>query len=120
MPSAAAIPDVVLGDRYGTSAAPALTRRAQQAFELHAFTVARNVPYAGGFTTQLYGRPGHGVHGLQVEVSRALYLDEEQILPGPRFADVRARIAEALVHVTAIPVAELVPARSRSLPWAAE
>lgn len=120
MPTAAAVPDVVLGDRYGTSAAPALTRQAQQAFELRAFTVARNVPYAGGFTTQLYGRPGHGVHGLQIEISRALYLDEEQIRPGPRFEDVRVRTGEALAHLTAMPVAELLPPRGRTLPWAAE
>lgn len=120
MPSAAAVPDVVLGDRYGTSATPALTRRAQQAFELRAFTVARNVPYAGGFTTQLYGRPEHGVHALQIEISRALYLDEERILPGPHFADVRARIAEVFLHLTTVPVTELGPPRGGTLPWAAE
>lgn len=120
MPSAAAVPDIVLGDRYGTSAAPALMQRAQQSFELRVFTVARNVPYAGGFTTQLYGRPQHGVHGLQIEVSRALYLDEERILPGPYFEDVRTRIGEALAHLTALPVADLTPQPGRTLPWAAE
>lgn len=120
MPSAAAVPDVVLGDRYGISAAPLLTQRAQEAFELRAFTVARNVPYAGGFTTQLYGRPAHGVHALQIEVSRGLYLDEERILPGACFEDVRTRMAEALAHLTAVPLAELRAPRARALPWAAE
>jgi len=120
MPSAAAVPEVVLGDRYGISAAPLLTQRAQEAFELRAFTVARNVPYAGGFTTQLYGRPAHGVHALQIEVSRGLYLDEERILPGARFEDVRTRLAEALGHLTAVPLAELRAPRARALPWAAE
>ena len=120
MPSAAAVPDVVLGDRYGLSAASLLIQRAQEAFELRAFTVARNVPYAGGFTTQLYGRPAQGVHALQIEVSRALYMDEERILPGPRFEDVRTRIGEALAHLAAIPVAELRAPRTRTLPWAAE
>lgn len=121
MPSAAAVPDVILGDRYGIAAAPALTHRAQQAFELRAFTVARNVPYAGGFTTQLYGRPSRGVHALQIEINRALYLDEEAIVPGPRFDDVRMRIGEALAHLTAITAEQLSPsAMPAPMPWAAE
>jgi N-formylglutamate deformylase len=121
MPSAAAVPDVILGDRYGISAGAGLTQRAQQAFELRAFTVARNVPYAGGYTTQLYGRPARGVHALQIEINRALYLDEECIRPGPRFEDVRNRIGEALAHLTAMPLTELEPrGRGRELPWAAE
>lgn len=121
MPSAAAVPDVILGDRYGIAAAPALMQRAQQAFELRAFTVARNVPYAGGFTTQLYGRPSRGVHALQIEINRALYLDEEAIVPGPRFEDVRTRIAEALAYLGAITAEELSPsAMPAPLPWAAE
>ena len=119
MPSAAAVPDVILGDRYGIASASALTQRAQEAFELRAFTVARNVPYAGGYTTQLYGRPVRGVHALQIEINRALYLDEECIRPGPRFEDVRMRIAEALSHLAAMPLDALKP-RGRDLPWAAE
>lgn len=120
MPSAAAAPDVILGDRYGIAAASALTQRAQQAFELRAFTVARNVPYAGGFTTQLYGRPSRGVHALQIEINRALYLDEERIVPGSRFEDVQARIAEALSFLTALAGDRLRPAGRHALPWAAE
>ena len=120
MPSAAAVPDIVLGDRYGLAAAPALTHHAQQAFELRAFTVARNVPYAGGFTTQLYGRPAQGVHSLQIEINRSLYLEEEYVEPGPRFDDVRERIGEALAHFTALEPGALRAPRSRPLPWAAE
>lgn len=120
MPSAAAVPDAILGDRYGVTASPALTQRAHRGFELRAFTVARNVPYAGGFTTQLYGRPNCGIHALQIEINRALYLDEERIVPGPRFADVRARIGEALAHLTAIAPDALIAPTARPLPWAAE
>ena len=79
MPSAAAIPDVVLGDRYGTSAAGALTRWTEEAFLHSGFSVARNAPYAGGYTTEHYGRPGAKVHALQIEVNRALYLDEARL-----------------------------------------
>jgi len=119
MPSAAAVPDVVLGDRYGTSAAPALLRHARQSFETKAFSVARNQPYAGGHTTELYGRPADGVQALQIEINRALYLDEERVTPGARFGDVSNRIGEALACLTAMPLSAL-RAGVQAMPWAAE
>ncbi|HSM95829.1 MAG TPA: N-formylglutamate amidohydrolase [Rhizomicrobium sp.] len=102
MPSAAAIPDAVLGDRYGMAASHALMRKAERDFERSGFTVARNTPYAGGYSTHIHGRPMLGRHALQVEINRALYLDEENIEPSARFTDVAHRIAEALRHLTAI------------------
>lgn len=118
MPSAAAIPEIVLGDRYGTSTVPGLMRRAEIAFESHAFTVQRNVPYAGGYTTIHYARPARGIHAIQIEINRAAYLDEERIVPGTRFSDVRARVSAALSELVTIDHALLKPARD--LPWAAE
>ncbi len=102
MPSAAAAPDIVLGDRCGVSAAPFLTAAAERAFARQGFSVVRNVPYSGGYTTQLYGRPATGVHALQIEVNRGLYLDEEQIARGPHFCETRRRISLALKELTAI------------------
>ncbi len=102
MPSAAAIPDVVFGDRYGMAAAPVVTRAAEQAFEAQGFSHARNAPYAGGYTTHLHGRRDRDVHALQVEISRALYLDEERIAKGPHFELVHARLTEALTRLVAI------------------
>ncbi len=118
MPSAAAIPDVVLGDRYGMAATHALMRRAEREFEHRAFSVARNAPYAGGYSTHLYGRPAAGLHALQIEVNRALYLDEERIEPNAHFRDVARRIAEALHGLTRIELSVLRPPRMSS--WAAE
>ncbi len=108
MPSAAAIPDIVLGDRYGMAAAPAVTRAAELAFEALGFSHARNAPYAGGYTTQLHGRRERDVHALQVEINRALYLDEERIAKGPRFEQVHARLTEALTRLVAIDPALLL------------
>jgi N-formylglutamate deformylase len=118
MPSAAAIPDIVLGDRYGMAAAPAVTRAAEIAFEAQGFSHARNAPYAGGYTTHLHGRRDRDVHALQVEISRALYLDEERIARGPHFEQVHARLTEALTRLTAIEPATL--ARHRRMNLAAE
>ena len=69
-------PDVVLGDRFGTSCLPTVTEAAERTLCGLGFTVQRNEPYAGAFTTSHYGRPSQGVHALQIEVNRRLYMDE--------------------------------------------
>jgi N-formylglutamate amidohydrolase len=71
-----AAPDIVLGDRYGTTCAPILVDLVEMAFTAAGLRVARNRPYAGGFATRTYGRPQHGVHALQIEISRHLYMNE--------------------------------------------
>src|SRR5207302_6222530 len=96
MPSAAAVPDIVLGDRYGASSMPALTRHADACLQLHGFRVVRNTPYAGGYTTLLHGRRERDVHALQIEINRTLYLDEDRIVRGARFGPVHARLTAAL------------------------
>jgi N-formylglutamate deformylase len=102
MPAAASIPNVVLGDRYGASASPALMRHAELAFEAYGFSTARNTPYAGGYTTLLHGRRETGVQALQIEVNRALYLDEMRIERLGCFQETRARLGEALGKLVAV------------------
>jgi N-formylglutamate amidohydrolase len=69
-------PDFIIGDRYGTSASADLSRTAVSLLEDLGFSVARNKPYAGGFITEHYGRPARGLHALQIEINRGLYVDE--------------------------------------------
>lgn len=118
MPSALSVPDIVLGDRYGASAAAALTARAEAALVREGFSVARNTPYAGGYTTMQYGRVAEGCHALQIEINRALYLDEDRIIKRPAFESVRARLTRAMEELTAIPLGQL--GGSDPLPEAAE
>jgi N-formylglutamate deformylase len=118
MPSALSVPDIVLGDRYGASASPALTQRAEAAFAREGFSVARNTPYAGGHTTVLHGRVSAGFHALQIEVNRALYLDEEKIVKKTSFEPVQGRLTRALKVVVALPLSQL--RRPDCLPEAAE
>ena len=68
--------DIVLGDNHGESCAPDLVDSAERWFASHGLKVQRNQPYAGGFTTQRYGRPGLNRHALQIEINRSLYMDE--------------------------------------------
>ena len=84
--------DMVLGDCFGTSSAPAVTYIAKTALEASGFTVALNKPYAGGFTTHHYGRPREGVHVLQVEINRALYMDEKLVRRGPGLPALKCRL----------------------------
>jgi len=69
-------PDFIVGDRFGTAAAAALTERAISLLCGMGYTVAHNKPYAGGFITEHYGRPARRLHALQVEVNRGLYMNE--------------------------------------------
>lgn len=90
-------PDVILGDRYGSSCAPDLTDLTETLFREAGFRVARNTPFAGGYITQHYGRPTRGQHALQIELDRSLYMDERTLTPLPVFSEVVARIG-GIVH----------------------
>jgi N-formylglutamate amidohydrolase len=83
-------PDFILGDRFGASAAPALSEQAIAILVDMGYTVAHNKPYAGGFITEHYGRPGRGLHAMQVEINRGLYMDEQSYEKSSGF--------EALAH----------------------
>ena len=92
--------DVVLGDAHGTSCDPRATRMVEQIMVELGFSVRRNDPYAGGYITRHYGRPREGVHALQIELNRALYMDEALIERLPGFGDMQARM-ERLVALLA-------------------
>ncbi|MBX3506003.1 MAG: N-formylglutamate amidohydrolase [Parvibaculum sp.] len=81
--------DIVLGDRYGTSCAAALSAEAERILRRFGYSVVRNNPYAGGFNTEHYGKPARGLHALQIEINRALYMDEGKLERHSGFARVR-------------------------------
>lgn len=90
---------VVLGDRFGRSAASRLVARAEAAIGPTRWRVALNNPYAGGHVLARHGRPGDGIHAIQVELDRSLYLDARLDQPGaglPAAAAAIGRLAEAL------------------------
>ncbi|MGV6801684.1 MAG: N-formylglutamate amidohydrolase [bacterium] len=99
--------DFVLGDRYGKSCSPALTGLTYNLFASSGYNVRRNSPYAGGYTTQQYGKPFSGVHALQIEINRKLYLDEKQITRHSGF--------QSLAHFLQTSFTELVGLDTRNL-----
>jgi N-formylglutamate amidohydrolase len=96
-------PDLVIGDRYSTSCAPSLPDRIEETMTRLGYSIGRNKPYAGGFITEHYGNPASGLHAVQLELNRAVYMDERRRERGPRFEQVTAdfvALAEALAEMT--------------------
>ena len=105
-------PEVVLGDRFGAAARRDVMDRIEAAFLSAGFRVARNAPFAGAYITQAYGRPSRNAHAIQVEIDRALYMDEARITRRPDFTAFRDLIGSV--------VAEIAGACPARLPLAAE
>jgi len=89
-------PEIVLGDRFGAAASRTLVAFTQQSFERAGFTVARNAPFAGGYITQRYGRPSRGMHAIQIEIDRGLYLDQARLEPLPVFDEICERLSQVI------------------------
>ncbi len=107
-------PDVVLGDRFGASARGDVMDLVEQAFAGAGLRVIRNAPFAGAYTAQHYGRPSRRQHVVQVEIDRALYMDERAIRPHAGFAAFREVVAGIVAEI-----ADIGRPR-RTLPLAAE
>jgi N-formylglutamate amidohydrolase len=92
--------DVVLGDRVGLSCAGILSDTVERFLSGIGYQVLRNNPYAGGFTTQHYGDPANGIHALQVEINRAIYMDEATLARRPRFASLKTDMQALIAHLS--------------------
>lgn len=101
--------DIVLGDCHGTSCAPEVTALAERTLRDQGFSVRRNVPYAGGYTTHHYARPREGRHALQIEINRSLYMDEHLIRPTPGLERVRAAVTLLIQVLAGLPAGALIP-----------
>jgi N-formylglutamate amidohydrolase len=109
MPSAAAravrgrrAPDFVLGDRFGASCTASLSGLMARELKAMGYEVARNTPYAGGYTTEFYGHPGQGAHVLQIEINRGLYLDEAALAPNAGFAKLKDDVEALCARIAAM------------------
>jgi N-formylglutamate deformylase len=86
-------PQIVLGDRHGSSAAAPLMALIEAHFRGYGWRVGRNIPYAGGHTTEYHGRPVEGIHAVQIEIDRGLYLEPYRMQRNARFGDVATALA---------------------------
>ncbi len=102
-------PEVVLGDRYGAACAPEMLDRIETVFRRAGLRVTRNAPFAGAYVAQHYGRPSAGMHAVQIEIDRGLYLDEARVAPGPNFAAFRALMRGIVADLAALGEAPAQP-----------
>ncbi len=120
MPSAGGAPlrtgerqlDFILGDRFGSSCSPYITALAEDTLGGRDYEVVRNAPYAGGFVAASYGRPKNGVHVLQIEINRALYLDEARIARTKGFEPLRESMRILMEKMTGLCAEDLWSAQA--------
>ncbi|MFV0472870.1 MAG: N-formylglutamate amidohydrolase [Pikeienuella sp.] len=94
--------EIVIGDRFGASAARPMMEAVIAAFEAEGFAVAVNAPFAGGHITQRYGRVSRNWHAIQIEIDRALYLNEAQVTPGPGFGAFKTRLERVIPELAGV------------------
>ena len=104
--------DVVLGDRYGTSCVAVVSEAIEATLRQQGYAVSRNKPYAGGFITEHYGNPAAGLHAIQLEFNRALYMNERRFERSAGFDRLAADLEILAERLAAIPLEELRPYRA--------
>ena len=88
--------DFILGDCFGSASDKILTDTVENTLRAIGHSVTRNKPFSGGFTTRNYGRPNDGVHAVQIEINRGLYMDEATIARGPGMALLKDHITQVI------------------------
>jgi N-formylglutamate amidohydrolase len=104
--------DVVLGDRYGTSCVAIVAEAVEATLTELGYSVSRNKPYAGGFITEHYGNPSAGLHAIQLEINRGLYMDERRYERAEAFAQLAADLDTLADRLGKIPIEEIRPYRA--------
>jgi N-formylglutamate amidohydrolase len=104
--------DLVLGDRYGTSCVPVIPETIEATMRDFGYVVSRNKPYAGGFITEHYGNPTAGLHAIQLEINRSLYMDERRYQRVANFARLASEFEILADRLAEIPLEELRPYRA--------
>lgn len=92
-------PDIVLGDRFGSSCDNVFVEEVESFLIQEGFRVARNTPFAGAYIAQAYGRPSSGQHCLQIEIDRSLYLNETTVTKSDQFDDVRKSLLNVVAQI---------------------
>jgi N-formylglutamate deformylase len=92
-------PDIILGDRFGTSCHSDTLAQFRSLFARAGYSVGINYPYAGGYTTSYYGDPKNGVETIQIEINRDLYVNPITLAPKPGFARLQVNISGIMADI---------------------
>jgi len=92
-------PEIVIGDRHGSSASRLLVEEVEACFANAGLRTARNAPFAGAYITQHYGRPSANQHAIQIEIDRGIYLNEAKVEPSDQFQETKAKLRQAFNQI---------------------
>lgn len=95
-------PDMVLGNRHGLSAAARISDAVVDAVTAEGWTIRRNSPFSGAYICSAYGRPGQGVHVIQLEIDRSLYMDESTLIPHPHFDEFAEKLSRVIATLSVL------------------
>tara|TARA_B100001250_G_C19612386_1_gene705557 strand:- start:1 stop:861 length:861 start_codon:yes stop_codon:yes gene_type:complete len=84
--------DIILGDQYGKSSNPVFTNKLKNLFEKNGLNVGMNIPYKGGYISKNYGNPSKGIHAIQIEIRRDLYMDEKKLTKKREFNNFKSKL----------------------------
>lgn len=101
--------DIVLGDCFASACNEVVISTVESIFAARGYQVSRNKPFAGGFTTRHYGHPQQGRHALQIEINRALYMDEAAIKHNDGMAKMTGDITAVIEMLAGIECNDLLP-----------
>ena len=104
--------DFIIGDRFGTSCEPFFADAIEYELRRLGYAVARNKPYAGGFITEHYGNPLTGWHAAQIEINRALYMDEKTLEPNAHFSQLAQDLGTLAQFLAEVTMSRLNPRRA--------
>lgn len=99
-------PDMVLGNRHGLSASARISNAVCEAVEAEGWAIRRNSPFSGAYICTAYGRPGHNIHVVQLEIDRSLYMDEASVTPRPDFDDFVLRMSRVVQKLATLGASE--------------
>lgn len=105
----AKMPDFILGNRYGRSCAPAVIDVAEALLNDRGYSVVRNDPYSGGYSTRRHGDPKQGIHAMQIEISRAIYMDEVDLSRSEGFSTLASDMSDLVDQLMSISPDILLP-----------
>lgn len=88
--------DFVLGDRDGTTCAPAFTEFVRSFLQGLGYQVKVNDPFKGVELVRAFANPAQGRHSLQLEVNKSLYMDSASTTRHAGFATLQGHLMQLL------------------------
>ncbi|EAU52150.1 hypothetical protein OM2255_08351 [alpha proteobacterium HTCC2255] len=95
-------PNIVLGNRFGSSCSSDIMEQIKSSFEDAGFRVSQNIPFSGAYILKNYGRPSINQHAIQIEIDRGLYLNEKLVEKSDKYYDLKYKLKTVIRDIVSI------------------